>query len=173
MIRNLAGQRFDRLTALYVLPERAGKRVVWLCRCDCGNESSVRSSNLTCKQVTSCGCKVYEMARERALKRNLVHGHNTVKQKSPTWNSWNAMLKRCSQPNHRSYPDYGGRGITVCERWRSDFRNFLADMGERPAGTTIDRRDNNGNYELGNCRWATRSEQQRNRRPFKWKRSRQ
>ena len=92
------------------------------------------------------------------------HGHAIGGKPSPTYRSWTAMIARCTYPSQPQYESYGGRGISVCERWRS-FDNFLADMGERPAGTTLDRIDNDGTYEPGNCRWATPTEQQTNKRP--------
>src|SRR2546427_1038477 len=108
--------------------------------------------------------------RESRSKEMTKHGHcgqrvsGRQQPPSPTYRSWYSLTARCTNPNTPDYPRYGGRGITVCERWREDFRNFLADMGERPAGTSIDRINNDGNYEPGNCRWATRSGQMRNRR---------
>lgn len=83
---------------------------------------------------------------------------------TPTYRSWRAMLARCSDSKHRQFKDYGGRGIQVCEAWRGSFETFFADMGERPDGRTLDRINNDDNYEPGNCRWATRTEQNRNKR---------
>jgi hypothetical protein len=94
------------------------------------------------------------------------HGHSANGKLSPTYNSWIAMKRRCSDSTRKNYEEYGGRGITYCERWKS-FDNFLTDMGERPEGMTLDRKDTNGNYEPGNCRWATASQQIRNRRSWK------
>jgi hypothetical protein len=94
---------------------------------------------------------------------NHRHGHH----QSRTYRSWNMMIQRCCNPRVEAYAQYGGRGITVCPAWRSDFAAFLSDMGERPLGTSLDRIDGGGNYEPGNCRWATASEQACNRRSTK------
>ena len=158
---NISGMRFGRLVAID--PDKTGKKVKWNCICDCGKKSKVDGSKLRSGETKSCGCLVSELQSERAIKRNTKHGHNKVGRQSPTHKSWTAMLHRCRAPKYSDYKNYGGRGITVCERWKV-FENFLADMGERPKGKTLDRIDVNGNYEPSNCRWATLSEQQRNKR---------
>jgi hypothetical protein len=158
--RDLAGQRFDRLTVIRDTGSRDDSgRVIWLCSCDCGKQRNAVSRDLTAGRTTSCGCKKSERAKEAAVKHG-ASGANTA----PEYRSWQSMITRCTNPKYEHWDRYGGRGIQVCQRWRTSFAAFLADMGPRPAGTSLDRHPNpDGNYEPGNCRWATRVQQRANR----------
>jgi hypothetical protein len=153
-----AGAKFNRLTVVgsSQLSSYGARR--FMCRCECGNLVDVIGSRLRCGTVKSCGC----MARDAVVRKSQTHG----KSESLTYYSWQSMRARCLNSAHPNFPKYGGRGILVCTRWNR-FEDFLADMGERPIGTSLDRINNDGNYEPGNCRWATKKQQQNNRRVSK------
>jgi hypothetical protein len=157
--KDLTGIRFGRLTVSGPVSRGANGDLLWFANCDCGGTIVDRAFNL--KRSDGCGC----LRSERAVRLNTTHGHSQVGKSTATYRTWRSMITRCENPKADQYPDYGGRGITVCAAWRGSFETFLAEMGPRPIGCTIDRKDVNGNYELGNCRWATPKEQAANKRP--------
>lgn len=154
--RDLRHKVFGKLTVLNRAPNK-GLATRWVCRCECGNIRLVAANSLTRGATTSCGKEICHS--------NYRHGHTLKSIKSSTWSSWHDMLSRCYKPKTKAYKNYGARGICVCDKWKTSFDAFLEDMGEAPKGYTLDRVDNNGDYEPGNCKWSTMQEQATNRRP--------
>lgn len=161
---DLSGRIFGRLTVLHRNGTGAWGRAKWLCRCSCGNKCIVESRCFNRGITTSCGCARNELIRSHP--HTLRHGESRPGRRSTEYEAWANMKGRCFCKTRPDYRDYGGRGITVCKRWRHSFEKFLADMGRKPSPRySLDRYPNNdGNYEPGNCRWAAAAQQAANRR---------
>lgn len=155
-VLDITGQTFGYWTVA-TLSHKKNNKVYWICKCICGNEKTLLSWDVR-KRSKSCGCKSREMQAES---REDFHG----KSRTPVYNTWSAMMARCHNPNYTEYHLYGGRGIKVCKEWRNSFKSFYDDMGDRPyLGHSLERIDVNKGYCKNNCRWATRTEQARNKR---------
>lgn len=160
---DMAGCRSGRIILLSRAEDSAAGLDRWHYQCDCGKTGIAAGHKIRDQSQKSCGCGRTETIRQ--INPGLRHGHARGKKLTPEWMAWASMRSRCTDANSRAYPNYGGRGIMVCERWQT-FENFLADMGPRPSiKHSLDRfPDNNGDYEPSNCRWATKKQQSRNQR---------
>ena len=162
---DITGQRYGRLVALEYVGSSSKKQALWLCQCDCGQKTTVRGAQLRGGRTKSCGCLMREVAAKGMSERQGTHRMTD----SPEYRAWVQARARCRDSKHPAWKNYGGRGITVCERWNrphGGFEAFFEDMGPRPSPKhSLDRIDNSAGYCKENCRWTTWSEQSKNKRP--------
>lgn len=160
---DITGKTFCKLKVIERSVLRDDNAMKWVCECECGKRIITRGAALRSGHTKSCGC-LTKMKRGKDGKIKSTHEMTAT----PTWNSWRMMRRRCYEKTLFAYCFYGGKGISVCERWRESFENFLSDMGERPDGLTLDRIDSSGNYEPSNCRWSTAKVQGNNKSSTKF-----
>lgn len=160
-INDLSGKRFGKLIVVKHYGSNKNGRALWLCKCDCGNTKVILGNSLQSQLTISCGCYNREIIKKNNSKHNMSY--------SKLYKVWQGMKTRCYNKNFIYYKNYGGRGITICNEWKNKFQTFYnwAINNGYEKGLTIDRINNNGNYEPSNCRWITRAEQNRNQRKTK------
>jgi hypothetical protein len=162
-IKNILGNKYGRLTVIEFDRLVKYKGVFWKCKCDCGTVKIIRSGDLISGNTTSCGCYLKEIIG----KSTITHGQTCGKSQNEyprVFKIWRGMIKRCYTESSNSYKNYGGRGITVCDRWKTSFSNFYEDMGDPPKDYSIERLDVNGNYCPENCKWIPNNDQSKNKR---------
>lgn len=158
----MIGQTFGRWVVVSQAESKKGRR--FNCKCQCGSEKVVYAYSLKSGDSKSCGC----WRDEKASVTSSTHGHSRVGQHSPEYVCWTLMKRRCLNKNSKDYPEYGGAGVKVCPEWIASFEKFLADMGPRPEGRTLDRKDGTKGYSAENCKWSTPAEQSLNRKSTVW-----
>ncbi len=155
MMTDITGSTFGRITVLRRIGSRRSA-ALWLCRCECGNLAKEITTKIRNGHTISCGCF------RKTQKANYIHGYSFKSE----YYAWNNAKRRCTEPKNISWKNYGGRGIRMCDEWAQNFSAFIAHIGPKPSqDLTLDRIDTNGNYEPGNVRWTTKSEQAKSRRP--------
>lgn len=167
---DLVGERFGRLIVVSRAPNNNKGNTMWNCQCDCGGVITIVGYSLKSGRTQSCGCIHSEVVKKTNKATKTTHGEKN----SRLYHIWRGMKQRCNNPNNKDYPKYGGRGIRICKDWKDDFctfRNWAVNNGYAP-DLTIDRINNDGNYEPSNCRWATSTQQNSNRRKYKWRKNR-